>query len=97
MLSLCSNNYCCYDKKSDKFKFSNKGSKKRFLEDCGDGSMIKYRRVLNEAVNLTSTYRGFRTLNHKFATYEQTKKGLSYFYPKREVQDDGIHTNTSNL
>ena len=26
------------------------------------------------------------------ATYEQTKKGLSCFYPKRQVQDDGIHT-----
>ena len=26
------------------------------------------------------------------ATYEQTKKGLSFFYPKRQVQVDGIHT-----
>ena len=26
-------------------------------------------------------------------TYEQTKKGLNYFYPKRQVQDDGINTN----
>ena len=31
------------------------------------------------------------------ATYEQTKKGLSYFYPKRQVQDDGIHTKPLNL
>ena len=30
-------------------------------------------------------------------TYEQTKKGLSYFYPKRQVQDDGIHTKTIEL
>ena len=30
------------------------------------------------------------------ATYEQTKKGLSYFYPKRQVQDDGIYTKPLN-
>ena len=32
-----------------------------------------------------------------FDTYEQTKKGLSYFYPKRQVQDDEIHTTLLNL
>ena len=31
------------------------------------------------------------------ATYEQTKKGLRYFYPKRQVQDDGILTKPLNL
>ena len=36
----------------------------------------------------------FQDLN---ATYEQAKKGLSYFYPKRQVQDDGIHTKPLNL
>ena len=40
---------------------------------------------------------GFRTINHMVATYEQTKKGLSYFYAKRQVQDDGIHTKPLNL
>ena len=59
--------------------------------------MSKYRRVLDEAVNLTSSNRGFISINHMVATYEQTKKGLSYFYPKRQVQDDGIHTKRLNL
>ena len=54
--------------------------------------MSKYRRVFDEAINPKSTNRGFRTINHMVATYEQTKKGLSYFYPKGQVQDDGIHT-----
>ena len=53
--------------------------------------MSKYRRVFHEAINITSTNRGFRTINNMVATYEQTKKGLSYFYPKRQVQDDEIH------
>ena len=72
MLVLCSKTYCCYDNKSKKFKFSSKGLNKRVLEDSGDGPMAKYRRVLDEAVNLTSTNRGFRTMNHMVATYEQT-------------------------
>ena len=51
---------------------------------CGDGgSMSKYRKVLEEAVNVTSTIRGFRKIQHSVATYEQTKKALSYFYPKK--------------
>ena len=65
---------------------------KRTLENCGDGPLAKYRQVLEENVNVSSTNRGFRTNKHVVATYEQTKKGLSYFYPKRIVDDDGIHT-----
>ena len=35
-------------------------------------------------------------MKHKVATYEQTKKGSSFFYPKRLVED-GIHTKTLDL
>ena len=52
MLCLCSKTYCCYDNKSDKFKFSSKGLNKRVLEDSGDGPMSKYRRLLDEAIKL---------------------------------------------
>ena len=31
-------------------------------------------------------------MKHSVATYEQTKKGLFYFYPKRLVEENGIHT-----
>ena len=96
MLCLCSKTYCCYDRKRNKYKFSSKGLNKRTLEDCGDGPMSKYRIVLEEAVNVTSTNRGFRTMKHSVSTYEQTKKGLSYFCPKRRVED-GIHTKTLGL
>ena len=78
-------------------KFSSKGLSKRALEQSGDGPLEKYRRVLNEKVNVTSNNRGFRTNNHSVATYEQVKKGLSYFYPKRIVETDGIHTLPLNL
>ena len=39
MLCLCSKTYCWYVRKSNKYKFSSRGLKKRTLEDCGDGPM----------------------------------------------------------
>ena len=59
MLCLCSKTYCCYDSNSNKYKFSSKGLNKRTIEDCGAGPMEKYRKVLNEFINVTSTNRGF--------------------------------------
>ena len=98
MLCLCCKTFCCYDKHTNKYKFSSKGLNKRTLEDCGDdGPMSKYRKVLEESVHVTSTKRGFRTIQHIVATYEQTKKGLSYFYPKRLVRENGIHTKPLHL
>ena len=77
---------CFYDKQTNKYKFSSKGLKKRTLEDCGDGPMSKYCKVLEESVNVTSTTRGFWTVQHSVAKNKQTKKGLSYFHPKRIVE-----------
>ena len=67
------------------------------MEQSGDGPLEKYQRVLNEKVNVTSNNRGFRTNNHSVATYEQVKKGLSFFYTKRIVKSDGIHTQPLTL
>ena len=97
LLCLCSKTYCCYDRKSIKYKFSSKGLNKTTPENCGDGPMSKYRKVLQEEVNVTSTNRGFRTIQHSVATYEQTRKGLSYFYSTRIVEEDGIHTKPLHL
>ena len=97
MLCLCSKTYCCYDSNSNKYKFSSKGLNKRTLEDWGDGPMAKYRKVSDEFIIVTSINRGFRTVHHSVGTYEQTKKGLSYFYPKRIVDADGIHTRPLSL
>ena len=97
MLCLCSKTYCCYDSNSNKYKFSSKGLNKITLEDCGYSSMTKYRKVLDEFINVTSTERGFRTVHHSVVTYVQTNKGLSYFCPKRIVDADGIHNRPLNL
>ena len=75
MLCLCSKTYCCRDRKSNKYKFISKGLNNRTLEHCGDGGrMSKFRKVLEEAVNVISTIRGFQTMKHGVATYEQTKR-----------------------
>ena len=59
-LCLCSKTYCCYYKQTNKHNFSSKGLNKRTLEECGDGGpMPKDRKALEEAVNVTSTNRGF--------------------------------------
>ena len=97
MLYLCRKTCCCYDRKSNKYKFSSKGLNKRTLEDRGDGPMSKYRKVLQEAANVTSTNRGFRTIQHGVSTYEQTKKRLFYFHLKGIVEEDGIHTKPLHL
>ena len=68
------------------------------MEDCGDGGPIrKYRKVLRESVKVASTNGGFRKVQHIVATYEQTNKRLSYFYPKGTVAEDGIHTKPLQL
>ena len=59
--------------------------------------MSKYRNILYQFINVTSTNKGFRTFQHSAATYEQTKKGLFYFYPKRIVDADGFHTRPLSL
>ena len=97
MFCLCSKTYSYYHKQANKYMFSGKGLNKRILEDCGDRRIAKYRKVLEEAVNATSTKRGFRTIQLSVATYEQTKKGLSYFYPKRIIEEDVIHTKPLHL
>ena len=97
MLCLRSKTYCCFEVTSKKLKISSKGLNKRVLEQNGDGTLEKYRRVSNEKVNVTSNNRGFRTNNHSVANYEQVKKGLSYFYPKRIVETDGLHIQPLNL
>ena len=62
MLCLCSKTYCCYDSKCQKNNFSSKGLNKRALEDSGGGPMAKYRQLLDDAENLKSTNRGFKTI-----------------------------------
>ena len=68
MLCLCSKTCFCYDVTFSKLKFSSQVLNKRVLEQSGDGPLEKYRRVLNEKVNVTSNNRGFR-INQSLCGY----------------------------
>ena len=92
MICLCSESYCYYDSQSNKFEISSKDLNERTLEDSGDGPLCKYCKVLGEGINVTSTNRRFRKKQHAVAAKERTKKGLSYLYPKRNIEQDRIHT-----
>ena len=97
MFCLRSKTYCCVDVASNKFLFKSKGLNKRELKKSSDGYLNKYRLVLHEKINITSTNRGFRRNNDTVAKHEQVKKGLSCFYSKINVESDGIHTQPLNL
>ena len=72
------------------FKEENcKGLNKQAIRN--DESLQKYRKVLQKETVVT-TDRGFRVVKTSVATYELRKNGFSYFYPKRQVLSDGIHT-----
>ena len=51
-----------------------------------------YQQVLHTGQTKSSTNQGFRSRDNTIYTYQQTKAGLGYFYCKREVMSDGIHT-----
>ena len=97
MLCLCSKTYCCNDVTSNKHNFSSKILSKQVVEQSGDGPLEKYPKVFNENLNTTSNKRGFRTNSHSVATHPQRKEFQSYFYPKRIVESDGIHTELLKL
>ena len=82
MLCLCSKTYCCYDGTSNKLKFSSKGLNERVLEQSGDGPLEKYRKVLNEKVNVTSNNRGFRTKITLLPPMNKLRKVSPFFIQK---------------
>ena len=54
-------------------------------------SWERYGTALNGCVDMAKNT-GFRIRNGGLVTYEQTKLGLSAYYDKRIVLEDGIHT-----
>ena len=88
MIALCSKTYMCYNDKTGDTKISCKGLNKNFLEEPA----AKYRKVMNDKECISSTNRGFRSINNAIQTYTTQRKGLNFFYPKRKVLPDGVHT-----
>ena len=51
-----------------------------------------YLNVLKSQKSATGMNISFRVKDNSVYTYQQTKRALSYFYPKRKVLADGIST-----
>ena len=92
MVALCSKSYII-ETESGKQKISCKGISKRLLSS----PMEKFLHTLNTSEANVSRNMGFRLHNSEMCTYDQTKIGFNYFYCKREVLEDGIHTKPLSL
>ena len=74
-------------------KMSCKGSNKQFMVD----PQHHYLKALVDKASHYSTNRGIKATETGVVTYELVKLAFSYFYCKREVLADGIHTKPLSL
>ena len=87
MIALCSKCYFVDEPKGEKNKFSTKGMSKKQNEITWQ----RFRSALDGSKDIATNI-GFRMNNGRIVTYEQQKLGLSAYYDKRWVLEDGIHT-----
>ena len=91
MILLCSKSYVC--KEDNQVKFSSKGLQKDKLSNVFD----KFQSVLTSHVSEGATNIGFQSHNNTMYTYQQFRNGLSYYYIKRQVLEDGLSTKPSDV
>ena len=87
MIALTSKCYFADNGEESIPKFSCKGVSRR----QNKMSWERYRNALFGALDKVTNI-GFRKKEHHIVTYEQKKLGLSAYYDKRVVHEDGIHT-----
>ena len=91
MISLCFKSYVC--KEDNQVQFSSKGLQKDKLSNVFE----KFQSVLTSHVSEDATNIGFQAHNNTMYTYQQFRNGLSYYYIKRQVLDDGLSTKPSDV
>jgi len=87
MIAICSKCYYADDTESGKNKLSTKGMSKRHNEI----TWKRFKEALNGGKDMAIN-RSFKMWNGRIVTYKQKKLGLSAYYNKRWVLEDGIHT-----
>ena len=100
MVCLCSKTWIIENEEATsqekRIKFSSKGLNKiSVLESAQNKNMSLvqlYKQVLDTGNSESAVNTGFRTFDNTMKTYSQKRNGLSYFYCKRRVLDDGIST-----
>ena len=69
-------------------KASSKGISKRLNELTAD----VYKSVLQTQQPFTGVNRGFIRKERQMVTYKQSRAGITYYYVKRQVLEDGVST-----
>ena len=87
MIALCSKCYFVDEPEGKKNKFSTKGMSKKQNEITWQ----RFKSALDGNKDMATNI-GFRMNNGRIVTYEQQELGLSAYYDKRWVLEDGIHT-----
>ena len=72
-----------------KIKLSSKGLKRITLENMGDRALFTKHKVSEEVFNINTI---FRRIQQADALYEQTEKGVSYFYPEKTSVRGNTHS-----
>jgi hypothetical protein len=91
MYAMCSKLYFVEGENYN--KYSCKGIQKNQNEISKD----RFHNVLFNNVKDMCVNKGFRVINNEMITYIQHKKGLSYYYDKRQVLPDGVSTIPLNI
>jgi len=91
MYTMCSKLYFVEGENYN--KYSCKGIQKNQNEISKD----RFHNVLFNNVKDMCINKGFRVINNFMITYIQHKKGLSYYYDKRQVLPDGVSTIPLNI
>ena len=86
-MALNSKTYFCW-RNDGGVKLSSKGLSKSTNQLTEE----HYLTVLRSGEQATGVNRGFVRKDNRTYTYEQVKTGLTYFYAKRKVEDDGVST-----
>ena len=90
-IGLCSKTYVV--KNADKTKSSTKGINPRRLVD----PFRTMNEVLRTQQSASSSNVGFRAKDNTVYTYEQERAAIPYFYVKRVVHSDGVHTSPLDM
>lgn len=93
MVGLCSKTYAIKNSNENKEKFSSKGIAKQSVKNAVE----TYKRVLDTKQSESGLNRGFLLRENNIFSYNQMRTGITYFYCKRKVLDDGIHTDALDI
>lgn len=94
IISLCSKSYVAINKKDNvmDFKYSLKGVNNQFVDPSH-----AFKSVLSTQKPVKAVNRGIRPFKNSIYSYIQPKQAFNYFYCKRLVMPDGVHTKPLNI